>query len=77
MASSTPAATSGMPIILIASMVTHLRGRGSQRRGGGGVSAGVGAALQELDRLTTRPSVEHQIETERQTLRREDDAGGL
>jgi hypothetical protein len=64
-----------VPIILIWSMVDHFRRRGSERRGGGGLSAGVGAALQELDRLTARPSVEHQIEAENQTLKREDDSG--
>jgi hypothetical protein len=66
----------GVPIILVWSMVSHLRGRGSERQGGGGLSAGVGAALQEIDRIMARPSVEHQIETEHKTLRREDDTGG-
>jgi hypothetical protein len=65
-----------LPIVLVWSMVDHFRGRGSERRGSGGISAGVGAAMQELDRLMTRPSVEHQIEAEHQTLKREDDAGG-
>jgi hypothetical protein len=64
-----------LPIVLIRAMVVHLRGRGSQRRGTGGISAGIGAALQELDRLTTRPSIEHKVETERPTLKREDDSG--
>jgi hypothetical protein len=66
----------GLPIVLIWSMADHFRGRGSERRGSGGISAGVGAAMQELDRLMTRPSVEHQIEAEHQTLKREDDTGG-
>jgi hypothetical protein len=65
-----------VPIAMIWSMVEHLRGRGSQCSGSGGISAGIGAALQELDRLMTRPSVEHQIETEHPDLKREDDAGG-
>ena len=64
-----------LPIVLIRTMVVHLRGRGSERRGTGGISAGIGAALQELDRLTTRPSIEHKVETERTTLKREDDSG--
>ena len=65
-----------VPIVLVWSMIDHFRRRGSERRGGGGISAAVGAALQELDRLTARPSVEHQIEAEHQTLKREDDSGG-
>jgi hypothetical protein len=65
-----------LPIIIVRSMVDHRRGRGSQRRGGGGISAGVGAAMLELDRIMTRPSIEHQIEAEHQTLKREDDTGG-
>jgi hypothetical protein len=64
------------PIVLIWTMVDHFRGRGSQRCGSGGISAGAGAALQELDRLVARPSVEHQIEAEQPVLKREDDNGG-
>jgi hypothetical protein len=65
-----------MPIAMIWSMVDHFRGRGSQRAGSGGISAGIGASLQELDRLMARPSVEHQIEAEQRILKREDDNGG-
>lgn len=66
-----------VPIMLIWTAVDHFRGRGSERRGGSGtISAGIGAAMQELDRIMTRPSVEHQIEVEHQTLKREDDSGG-
>lgn len=65
----------GVPILLVWSIVDHMRGKGSERRGGGGLSAGVGAALQELDRLAARPSVEHQIEVERQSTKRDDEAG--
>jgi hypothetical protein len=65
----------GIPLTLLWTMVDYFRGRGSDRRGSGSHTAGIGFAMQELDRIMTRPSVEHQIETERQTLRREDDAG--
>ena len=64
-----------IPISMIWSMVDHLRGRGSHRTGSGGVSAGIGSALQELDRIMTRPSVEHKVETENRVLAREDDSG--
>ncbi len=43
--------------------------------GGGGISNVVGGAMLELDRLLTRPSVEHQIETETPIIEREDDDG--
>ena len=66
----------GVPIVLVWTAVTHFRGRGSERSGSGGISAGIGAAMQELDRLMTRPSVEHQIEAEQPILKREDDSGG-
>jgi hypothetical protein len=65
----------GVPIVLVWTMIDYFRGKGSDRRGSGGLTAGVGAAMQELDRLMTRPSVEHQIEAEHQTRPREDDAG--
>ncbi|MCI0334705.1 MAG: hypothetical protein L0228_15925 [Planctomycetes bacterium] len=65
-----------VPIMLLWCMVDHLRGKGSERRGGSGISSGVGAAMQELDRLVARPSIEHQVEAEHQTRRHEDDAGG-
>jgi hypothetical protein len=65
----------GMPIFLIWSMVDYFRGKGSQRRGSGSFTAGVGAAMQELDRVMARPSVEHIVEAENPVLRREDDSG--
>ena len=65
----------GIPVALVWTMIDYFRGKGSDRRGSGSLTSGIGAAMQELDRIMTRPSVEHQIETEHQTLRREDDAG--
>jgi hypothetical protein len=65
----------GVPVMLVWTMVDYFRGKGSDRRGTGGITAGVAGAMQELDRIIARPSVEHQIEAEHQALRREDDAG--
>ena len=65
----------GMPIFLIWSIVDYFRGKGSDRRGSGSFTAGVGAAMQELDRVMARPSVEHIVEAENPVLRREDDSG--
>jgi hypothetical protein len=65
----------GIPITLVLTMISYFRGKGSERRGSGGFTAGVAAAMQELDRLMTRPSAEHKLEAENSVLRREDDAG--
>jgi hypothetical protein len=65
------------PIWLIYAIVAGMRQRASDRpSGGGGISNMVGAAMLEVDRLFTRPSIEHTIETEQPVLKREDDAGG-
>jgi hypothetical protein len=66
----------GLPIFLVVSFVGFVRGKGSERHGGGGVSSFVGAGLQEIDRLLAQPSIEHQIETEQQVQKRDDDSGG-
>lgn len=64
------------PIVLVWASVDHLRTKASDRpSGGGGVSNFVGAGLQEIDRLLTRPSIEHQIETEHAIPERESDDG--
>jgi hypothetical protein len=64
-----------VPIVFVKTTVDYFRGRGSQRQGSGGISAGIAGAMQELDRLVARPSAEHQIETEQPILKREDDSG--
>jgi len=64
-----------LPVVMIWSMVDHFRTRGSERTGTGGISAGIGASLRELDRLIARPSVEHHIDMEQRILKREDDSG--
>jgi hypothetical protein len=66
----------GVPVMLILSVVDHLRHRGSERTGSGSHTAGIGAAMQELDRLLARPSAEHIVDAENPVLKREDDAGG-
>jgi hypothetical protein len=64
-----------LPISMVIGASRHLRGsnRYKDRRRGGG---GVGNALQELDRLVARPSIEFTVEAERPILKREDDQGG-
>ncbi len=64
-----------LPIVRIWGIVDHLRTRASERPGSGGISAGIGAAMLEINRLVARPSVEHQIDAEHATLAREDDSG--
>ena len=54
----------GLPIFLLWAMVDFLGGKkGSDRRGGGGVSTFVGGAMMEMDRMI-RPSVEYQVEAQ-------------
>jgi len=64
-----------VPIVFVKTTVDYFRGRGSQRQGSGGISAGIAGAMQELDRLVARPSAEHKVETEQPILKREDDSG--
>jgi hypothetical protein len=56
----------GLPAAMVWSIVQHIRTPPSR----------LGAAMQELDRLVARPSVEHTVESERPILKREDDDGG-
>jgi hypothetical protein len=64
-----------VPLVFVKTTVDYFRGRGSQREGSGGISAGIAGAMQELDRLVARPSAEHKVETEQPILKREDDRG--
>jgi hypothetical protein len=66
----------GVPIVLIGSAIAHVRTRASERPGSGSQTAGLGAAMQELDRLVARPSAEHVVEAQNPALRREDDEAG-
>jgi len=64
-----------LPIWMVISVRQHLGEReGDESRRPGGVA--VGNALQELDRLVARPSVEYTIEAEKFMLKRDDDRGG-
>jgi hypothetical protein len=69
------AAIIGVPALLIWSIVDHTRTRASDRPGSGSLTAGIGAAMQELDRIMARPSAEHIEEAENPVLKREDDSG--
>jgi hypothetical protein len=64
-----------VPLVFVKTTIDYFRGRGSQREGSGGISAGIAGAMQELDRLVSRPSAEHTIEAEQPILKREDDSG--
>jgi hypothetical protein len=64
----------GVPALMILGAVDHIRNSRKRERRGTGVAA-IGNALQELDRLVARPSVEHTVEAETRVLRREDDDG--
>ena len=64
------------PIALLWTVVDGIRHKSSDRpSGGGGISSAVGGAMLELDRILTRPSIEHQIETETPIVKPEDDDG--
>lgn len=65
----------GTPAILVWSMIEHFRTPPSERPGSGSMTPGVGAALQELDRMLARPSVEHQVEAEN-LIAQQDEADG-
>ena len=66
----------GLPLFFAWTAFDYFRGRGSERQGTGGLSAGVSGAMQELDRLMTRPSIEHKLEIENQVQQSDDDSGG-
>lgn len=66
----------GVPLTFAWTALDYFRGRGSGRRGTGGLTAGVAAAMQELDRMLARPSVEHKQESENSVRQREDNSGG-
>jgi hypothetical protein len=64
-----------LPAATVYAIVHHLRTKPGDRPGSGSV-AGLGPALQELDRLVARPSAEHTVEAERPIVKRDDDRGG-
>ena len=67
-----------LPIGLLWTFIHGMRTKASERKegGGGGMSNAVAGAMLELDRIFTRPSIEHTIETEKPTLPREDEDDG-
>jgi hypothetical protein len=67
-----------LPISMIVSARRHLRAarKGMPDKQRERTGAAIGNALQELDRLVARPSVEFTVEAERPIVKREDDKGG-
>jgi hypothetical protein len=65
----------GVPAAITWMIADHVKHRGKREPRSAGGSA-LGGALMELDRLVARPSVEHVVDAENQTVRREDDHGG-
>jgi hypothetical protein len=65
-------ALAATPVWMALSVWQHFRDRERNAKSGGG---SLGNALQELDRLVTRPSVEHKIEAEHQ-IKAIDEEGG-
>ncbi len=63
----------GVPAMMIWAAVDHYRQPASRRRGGSS-APGIGAALQELDRVT-RPSIEHVVEAQTPLVREVEQAG--
>jgi hypothetical protein len=61
----------GMALSAWQHMTAKKRGQPPKSSGGG-----IGNALQELDRLVTRPAIEYTIEAETPILKRDDDQGG-
>lgn len=62
-----------MIVVIPAAMVRHFRQpRDAKTKG----HAAVGNALQDLDRLMARPSIEYRIEAENYVQKTDDDQGG-
>ena len=62
-------------VAIPASIVAHYRhSRDPKNQGKAG--AAIGNALQDLDRLVERPSIEYRMETENYTQQASDDQGG-
>jgi hypothetical protein len=64
-----------LPICMVIGAQQHLRG-GNRQKDRNRAGGAVGNALQELDRIVARPSIEYTIEAEMPILKREDDRGG-
>ena len=62
----------GLPAAIIWTFVDYLRHPGRESRGGG---AALGAALQELDKLVARPSIEYVEEAKTKIVEQDADSG--
>jgi flagellar basal body-associated protein FliL len=67
-----------MPVALAVTLWQILRGKkqGKNRTSTGRAMVAIGNALQELDRLVARPSVEFKVEAGKPMVKSEDDKGG-
>ena len=67
-----------LPIAMTVTVWQHLRAakRGETDKKSERSRVAIGNALQELDRLVSRPAAEFTVEAERPILKREDDKGG-
>jgi len=65
-----------LPVFAFISICSELRNKRRRKNTATRGGTGIGNALQELDRLVTRPAIEYTVEAETPILKREDDRGG-
>ncbi len=64
-----------VPVGVIWGIVDYVKNGRRRERRGGSSGAGIGPAMQELDRLVARPSVEYVVEAQNRVVQCEDDQG--